>query len=318
MATLKQEFIFFNDPLGNIRPSTKIFAYELDSTTPKTTYMDVALTSPNAHPVVADGAGIFGPIFLKTGGYRIQVKDKDNVLLQDRDNINVDETTILSTSDFYFSDLVDAKLGVSISGAPVNLALGQVVRTVGKVTTTDGLGAEWIVVAAGTGTADDDLFADLNNGLQIQRLFNQLYTGRNLSDLENITTARTNLSVYSIAEIDAQSNHKETIFSNFSNTDSVLNGSDLTLGNFPDSGMFQIIYAVNSTPTFNDRFTASFLPLYPSLNVRTENRIDFRVSATNKVSVVYDRFNGFIRVGLYDLASVLVTDYYINEIIYWK
>jgi len=203
MPTLKQETLFFNDEFGRTRPGAKMYFYEAGTTTQKATYTDVDLTSPNAWPLVADGAGVFPQTFLATGGYRIVYKDQNDVQFDERDDINVAETTILSTSDFYFSNLVDAKLGVSISGLTVNLQIGQIVRTAGKVTATDGLGGEWIVVAGGTGTADDDLYADLDNGLQIQKLFNQLYTTRNFAEIALAgasaqTTARTNIGAQTV------------------------------------------------------------------------------------------------------------------------
>ena len=201
MATLKQEILFYNDSVGRIRPNASISTYEAGATTtPKQTITDKSLKFKNHWPVVSDGAGVFPPIWLESGGYRIVWKDEDNVLFADRDDINVAETTILSTSDFYFEDLTAAKLGASINGSTIDLQVGQVARTVGKVTSTDGEGAEWSVVAGGTGTADDDLFVDLDNGQQLQKLFNQLYTARSLADLPDVAVARTNLDVYSKSE----------------------------------------------------------------------------------------------------------------------
>ena len=189
MATLKQEFIFFNDNAGRTLPNAKMKFFEAGTTTPKATYTGVDLASPNQWPVIADGSGIFPPIFLDSGGYKIEVYDENDVLIRTRDNLNIADTTILSTSNFYFSTLVDAKLGVLINGSSINLQEGQVVRTVGQNTETDGEGAEWLVVAEGTGTADDNLFADLQNGLQLQRLLNQLYTKNNLSEIKDAGSA---------------------------------------------------------------------------------------------------------------------------------
>ncbi len=176
MPTLKQEIIYFNDAFGKIRPNCQMFFYEAGTTTQKNTYTqpDLLPANTNPWPLVSDGAGVFPPIFLESGGYRIIVKDKDGVTFIDRDDINVAETTILSTSDFYFEDLTNAKLGASINGETINLQVGQVVSTVNKNTAYDGLGATWLVVAGGTGTADDDLYADLDNGLQLKKIRNQV------------------------------------------------------------------------------------------------------------------------------------------------
>jgi hypothetical protein len=194
MPTLKQERVFENDAFGRTRPGAKMYFYEAGTNIQKNTYTDVALTSANPWPLVADGAGVFPQAFLESGGYKIVYTDSSDVQFDVRDNVNVAETTILSTSDFYFDNLVDAKLGASINGTTIDLQVGQIVRTAGKVTSTDGLGAEWIVVAAGTGTADDDLYADLDNGLQIKRLFNQLYSGRNLSEIQTLGVTAQNSS----------------------------------------------------------------------------------------------------------------------------
>ena len=108
MPTLKQEILYYNDSAGLIRPGAKIYAFDsVATTTPKKTYTSSSLAVENPHPVVADGAGVFPPIWLEAGGYGIVWKDQDDVQFQARDNINIAETTILSTSDFYFSDLSD-------------------------------------------------------------------------------------------------------------------------------------------------------------------------------------------------------------------
>lgn len=175
MGTLKQEFIFFNDGVGRVIGGASMEFYDADApTTQKDTYTTKSLANKNPWPLVADAAGRFPVAWLATGGYRIVVKDGDGVIIEDRDDINVSETTILSTSDFYFSTLIDAKQGISINGSSINLQEGQVAVTVGKSTTTDGLGAQYLVVAGGTGTVDDDLFVDLDNGLQLQKLRNQM------------------------------------------------------------------------------------------------------------------------------------------------
>jgi len=49
-------------------PGAKLFFFEFQTTTAKTTFSDVALTSANTDPVVADANGLFGPIFTDTKG----------------------------------------------------------------------------------------------------------------------------------------------------------------------------------------------------------------------------------------------------------
>jgi len=54
--------------------------------------------------------------------------------------------------------------------ADLSLTLGKVVNTKGYHHSNDGGGAKYVVVAGGTGVADDVLFVNLDNGLQAKRL----------------------------------------------------------------------------------------------------------------------------------------------------
>jgi hypothetical protein len=183
MATFKQEFVFFNDNVGHTLGGAKLFFYAAGTTNPKDTYTTSALTDKNEWPVIADAAGRFPIMWLETGAYDVVLKNSDGVQIDTREGINASEATILLTSDFYFSNLVDLKQGISISGESLNLTIGQIARTVDNSTPDDKGGAEWEVVAADTGVADDDLFSNLDNGLQVKRKFNQLYTNRNLGEI---------------------------------------------------------------------------------------------------------------------------------------
>lgn len=64
----------------------KIFTYALNSTTLKATYRDPSGLTPNTNPVILDAAGE-ADIYLD-GAYRIVVKDKNDVMQKDTDNIN--------------------------------------------------------------------------------------------------------------------------------------------------------------------------------------------------------------------------------------
>lgn len=66
---------------GTSYPAAKLYFYETGTSTPKNTYSDSGLVTPNANPVVADANGLFGPIYLATGDYKIILKDSsDNTL----------------------------------------------------------------------------------------------------------------------------------------------------------------------------------------------------------------------------------------------
>lgn len=59
----------------------------------------------------------------------------------------------------------------------LDVAVGDVVRSVGSLTATDSLGADWLVTTA-TGSPGDDVdLIDFDNGLQGRRIMNQIYRG---------------------------------------------------------------------------------------------------------------------------------------------
>ena len=63
---------------GTSYPAAKLYFYETGTTTPKDTYSDAGLTTPNANPVVANADGLFGAIYLGTGDYAVTLKDASN------------------------------------------------------------------------------------------------------------------------------------------------------------------------------------------------------------------------------------------------
>ena len=68
-------------------PGALAYFFEAGTTTPRTTYQDADLTTPHAHPVVADGYGRFPAVFLDFGSYRERVKTAGNTQLWDTDDI---------------------------------------------------------------------------------------------------------------------------------------------------------------------------------------------------------------------------------------
>lgn len=82
----------FSD-LGVVLPGAKLYTYVAGTpSTPLATYSDVALTTPNANPVVASAGGLFGPIYLTPGvAYKFLLKDASDVTVPGypQDNISV-------------------------------------------------------------------------------------------------------------------------------------------------------------------------------------------------------------------------------------
>ena len=67
------------DSDGNPLAGGKLYFYDTGTTTPKATYSDRDRTTPNTNPVVADGNGYFGDIWLEIdAAYTIVLKDSDD------------------------------------------------------------------------------------------------------------------------------------------------------------------------------------------------------------------------------------------------
>lgn len=69
------------DGNGNTLPGARLYFYTTGTSTPKNTYSDAGLATPNAHPVVADGDGLFGSIYLASGDYKAILKDSADVTI---------------------------------------------------------------------------------------------------------------------------------------------------------------------------------------------------------------------------------------------
>lgn len=77
------------DPLNG----GKVYTYEAGTTTPKTTYTDADAGTPNANPVILDAQGyanIWG-----VGSYKIVVRDSNDVLISETDDIFIAAATAL-------------------------------------------------------------------------------------------------------------------------------------------------------------------------------------------------------------------------------
>ena len=77
------------DDSGDPISGAKLNFYEAGTATPLDTYSDEALSSANANPVVADGDGWFGEIYMKTDqAYKVTYTDASDVSIWEVDNIN--------------------------------------------------------------------------------------------------------------------------------------------------------------------------------------------------------------------------------------
>jgi hypothetical protein len=82
MARLILPYQRVEDLNGHPLPGAKMYFYESGTVTPKDTYSDEALTTPNTNPVIADSQGQFGDIFL-SGAYSCKLTDANDVTQPD-------------------------------------------------------------------------------------------------------------------------------------------------------------------------------------------------------------------------------------------
>jgi hypothetical protein len=76
------------DTLGQMAPGAKMRFYDANTTNPRTVYTDDGLSIAYSQPVVADSAGIFPPVFVTTGVYKITIHNAADVLIATYDDID--------------------------------------------------------------------------------------------------------------------------------------------------------------------------------------------------------------------------------------
>lgn len=75
------------DANGNPYSGAKLYFYTTGTSTPKDTYSDAALSTPNANPVVADAGGVFGSIFMSNDAYKVVLKTSADVTVWTADPV---------------------------------------------------------------------------------------------------------------------------------------------------------------------------------------------------------------------------------------
>lgn len=81
---------------------------------------------------------------------------------------NVNKSNVGDYSYIPFDNVADLKTGTTSRGESITLIIGDRVKTAGYTTVNDGGGAEYMIVAGGTGTDDGGSYHDLDNGLQAE------------------------------------------------------------------------------------------------------------------------------------------------------
>lgn len=136
--------------------SSKLYFYNVGTTTDRTVYQDSTLLTAHAQPVVANSAGRFAPIYLPVGDYKVVHKDSSDNTLWTADNVPgkaaeadditsaLPDTPVLSKTSNY--TVLAADLGSIIYADPTG---GDITITLISAVTA-GDGAHITVKHAGT------------------------------------------------------------------------------------------------------------------------------------------------------------------------
>lgn len=156
MSLLNSLIPIATDTEGRTIPNAKLYSYDVGTSTPKATYSDPGLSIENANPLESDGAGRFFNVYLGAGGYKLEIRDSNNVVWWTQDdyyqaldgsdltNIDADIAAVsqqlsqtyfigldVGVADAYELDAVGAQLnptdyapGMVIGFSPVNANTG--------------------------------------------------------------------------------------------------------------------------------------------------------------------------------------------------
>lgn len=118
------------DANGDGVSGAKLYIYTAGTTTAATAYSDLGMTTPHAHPIVADSAGVFAAIYLPDGDYKYRLTDASDVVLQEADNVT--QATAGANLTRYNLDTVadlvaDTRLAYSAGAAKHLVAAGDLV-----------------------------------------------------------------------------------------------------------------------------------------------------------------------------------------------
>ncbi|MCI5040016.1 MAG: right-handed parallel beta-helix repeat-containing protein [Donghicola eburneus] len=87
MARLNCAFVRAEDANGNPVNGGKMYIYEAGTSTPVTTYSDSAMSNPQAHPLIADSAGVFATVYIAPAFYKVVITDAADVTLYEADDV---------------------------------------------------------------------------------------------------------------------------------------------------------------------------------------------------------------------------------------
>lgn len=93
----------------------KLSTFAAGTTTPVTTFSDLALTTAHASPVVADSSGVFPTIYVPTGSYKVTMTTPDNAALPGSPQDNIVVTASIGNAFDSRTDAVAATIPATLT-----------------------------------------------------------------------------------------------------------------------------------------------------------------------------------------------------------
>jgi len=139
------------DAVGVVAPEALLYFYLTGSSTPAATYADYTLSTPNANPVQANAAGLFGNIFLDPSiTYKVTLKTVDG------DEIwTADPVVGVGLPDGVEYGFATTTALLAAFGAGDILSNGTLAQTAGRTSVNDGGGGLFRYNSADTTTPDN-------------------------------------------------------------------------------------------------------------------------------------------------------------------
>jgi hypothetical protein len=110
---------FTVDGNGDPRAGAFLYFYEAGTDTPKDTYSNAALSTPNTNPVEADADGAFGDIFMSAANYKVILKTSELATVWTADDYQPPVSISAATQNE-----VDARTSALVAVTPATLAEG--------------------------------------------------------------------------------------------------------------------------------------------------------------------------------------------------
>lgn len=142
MARFLEPIMQALDTAGISIPGAKLYFYEKGTTTPQDTFTDDTLTTANTNPVIANGSGRFGDIFLLSAQYTVQFDDENDV--------NIWTSNVDGAESSLIQDVIDSA-GVTGGTDALSQAIARYAAVGGIFYVDNGSADDYELSATGTG-----------------------------------------------------------------------------------------------------------------------------------------------------------------------